>query len=321
MQIREYLILTTEGVAGTFDVSTTPAPTVLAIPLDGSNAFQGVPKPATWTVRGAYSGNKRFLRGTEKMEVDLKLKTHLYVAHAPTMLGWAFTEIGSAQTTPWTTTEPIGDLASVTLDHALMRSDGSWETRRFLGCKAASTSISASGEGQIVDLEIDIKGQVVQGNQYDSSVNPTLTPPALSSYPTDIYTFQGTKGAFTLGSVRTNYQDLKVDIKSTLFAPFDESNFVNRIRYRGRDASISAKLLVKASPDDRTTYEKQLAQTGSIVFNNAAKNHTATFTFNAQNFIDDLPHDLPLDKDFYWNMKIENFLDATAGEDFTVAFT
>lgn len=321
MSVREYVILTTEAVAGTYDTSTTPAPTVLAIPLDGSNSFQGVPKPETWTIRGAQSGNKRFLRGSQKMSVDLKLKTHLYVAHAPTMLGWALTEIGSTQTTPWTTTEPIGDLASVTIDHALMRSDGTWEARRYLGCKAAATSISSESEGQIVDLDIDIKGMVVQGNQYDGSVNPTLTQPLLSAYPTDIYTFQGTAGAFTLGSVRTQYQNLKIDVKSTLFAPFDESHFVNRIRYRGRDASLSAKLLIKSTPNDRATYETQAASTASLVFTNAAKSHTATLTFNAQNFIDDLPHDLPLDKDYYYNMRLENFLDPVAGEDFTIAFT
>ena len=86
------------------------------------------------------------------------------------------------QTAPWTTTEPAGDLASVAIYHAIARSDGSIKRRVYLGCKVDGWDVEVSEDGTIATLSLDISGSTPQGNQFDSSADPTaVTFPA----PTD----------------------------------------------------------------------------------------------------------------------------------------
>ena len=87
--------------------------------LDGGNAFTMRPRP-TRTVTVPYGGgfDVPAYMTADKQECKGQLTLILTVGQAPMWLSWAFQRINTAQTTPWTTTEPAGDLASCSIYHA-----------------------------------------------------------------------------------------------------------------------------------------------------------------------------------------------------------
>ena len=97
---------------------------------------------------------------------------------------WAAQTINAGQTTPWVTTEPPGDLASVSIYHAITRSDGTIKRRVYLGCKVDGWDLDVSEDSTIATLSLDISGSTPQGNQFDSSTDPTAgTFPAPTDSP------------------------------------------------------------------------------------------------------------------------------------------
>lgn len=312
MPIREYLILTTESTYGAYNSSGT----VVNIPLDGSNAFKAIPKPVTYSIRSAASLNKRFIRGTQKTKVGATLTTDLYSEQAATLLGWATTEINSGQTSPWTTTEPVGDLASATLDHAIMRGDGTFRMKRYLGCKVKTWRLSCDNHGDLTKIALGISVQKYQGNSYDSSSDPSLTAPAISAFPVAVYAFQHTAGNLTIASARTNFTSLSISGENIVQEPFDEGHFISRCRYKGRNIDFQVNLESKSTPDDFTTYLTQAAVSAQVEWVNGA--HSVTVNFEGSNYVDEYGEDHPLDADMYYDLHLQNYLSATAGTDLAI---
>lgn len=311
--MREYVILSTEQTYGTFNTGT---PTVLYIALDSSNAFKVEPKPVVYSIKSAGSLNKRYIRGSQKTKVDATLTTHLYAEQAATLLGWAATEINSAQTAPWTTTEPIGDLASVTLDHFVTRADGTTRSKRYLGCKVKTWAISCDNQNDIASLTLGLSIQKYQGNTFDSSSDPTLTAPTLAQLPVNVYAFQHSAGQLTIGSARTNYKSFSLEGKNNVFEPFDEGRFIARSRYRGRQIDWRSALEQKGTPDDFVNYLTQAQLAAQIEFVNGA--HSVTINFEGSNFVDAYDEDRPLDADNYTDLHLASYLNATAGADLAI---
>lgn len=218
MPVREFLIITPEATYGTFNSSGTAS----YIPLDDGNSFSGYPKPLMYKVKSAHTANKIAQYGSQKTGIQLGLKTHAYVALMPTLMGWGTQEINSGQTLPWVTTEPVGDLASCTVDHGMMLSNGTWDYERFLGVKVKSLSLTGSNDSQLLMANLAMVAKNMQPDFWNSSSAPTLTLPAATSYPTAIYAFQQSAGALTYGTVRSNYQSIEAKWDNTLYTPFDE---------------------------------------------------------------------------------------------------
>lgn len=313
--MKRFLRITQEAAYGTFPGS----PVSIYPRLNTPNAFRHMTTPGFWEIMSGSGFAVPALRGTQQASLRATLTTPLCATQAQFLLGWCGLRINSGQTSPWTTTEPAGDFTSCALDYAWTNFDGTLRTKRFTGCKVARWSVSASKDNPVCMLTIDVVGSTPQGNSYDSSVDPTLTAPADSVFPVDPYLFQQLKGGFTLGSSRTNFESFTISSENALTAYFDESRFANAIRIGGRRTTVDARFRLKASPDDRASYENSAALACSMVLTGYSK--SVTFAFNAQNFLSSVQEDYPLDAEVYYDGTIANLLDTTATTDFTMSFT
>ena len=322
MAAREFLYIVQESAFKTPATSPTLGTQAIYIRLDGSNAFTMRPKPIQVAV--PYGGGKAInaFRVSDKTECKGTLKCLLYADQAAFLLGWGLTFINNAQTAPWTTTEPIGDLASCAVYHAIQRSDGTIKRRVYLGTKVVGVSIDCSADSQIATLSLELQASTPQGNQFDSSTDPngtTFPAPADTSYPTDPYLFIHTAGYLSIASSRTQFDSVSIAVKNVIAAEWFENRYANIIRCFGRDTTLAANLYYKPSPDDRTVYESSASESVSLEFNNTA--HTLTFTMNAQNVYTSLDDDLPIDGVYMQKLTASNQWDASAGSDFTIATT
>lgn len=320
MAAREFLWVVKESAYKTKMASPTAGTDSIFIRLDGANAFSMRAKPIQTQVAygGGYATNAFTV--SDQIECKGQLQTKLYASQAKLLLDWAATPINSGQTSPWTTTEPAGDLASCSVYHAIMRSDGTYKRRLYKGAKVNSGSVEVTRDGKIATLSLDLQASTPEGNAFDSSTDPDATAfpaPAETAYPTDPYLFIHTAGNFTLGTSRTQFSAFKISWTNKMDPRWFENRFVNIHRFLGRESTLDATLYYKPSPNDRTSFEGLTAQSLSLALANGAK--TTTFTFNAQNVLKDLDDDLPLDKVYEQKISVANYYDPTAASDWSVA--
>lgn len=290
--------------------------------LDGGNAFTMRPRPVSVSVPFGGGVAIAAYRVSDKQEVKGKLQLKLPVSQAPFWLSWAGVRI-SGGTSPWTTTEPTGDLASCALYHAIQRSDGTYKRRVYLGAKVDGWDYEIGEASTVGTLSLDISASTPQGNQFDSSSDPTsgtFPTPADNYFASDPFVWIHTSGLVTIaGSSRSAITSLKVSCKNTLARSYYNNRFIQLLRWVGRTTTVATKLIYAASPDDRTAYEGLTPGTVSIGLNNGT--HGFVVNLNAQNVMDPLDDDLPLDN-LYWQSNTENNqYDATAGGDFALSFT
>src|SRR5271165_5801455 len=221
---REFLYLVQESAYKTPVATPIVYPTASAnafyIRLDGSNAFTMRPRPVMVAV--PYGGGVAIdaFRVSDKIECKGRLVCKLYAgALSQFLLQWAAQTINTAQTSPWTTTEPAGDLASVSVYHAIQRSDGSIKRRVYLGTKVDGWDLEVSEDGTIAMLNLDLLASTPQGNQFDSSTDPTATAfpvptDSPNQMPVNPYVFIHASGGLTVGSARTQFQALKLSSKN-----------------------------------------------------------------------------------------------------------
>jgi hypothetical protein len=332
---REYLMIVEESAYKTPVASpvvwTTSTTYGLAnasayyVRLDGGNAFTMRPRPVQVTV--PYGGGFAVdaFKVSDKIECKGNLNIKLCVGQAPFLLSWAASRINSGQTAPWTTTEPAGDLASCSIYHAIVRSDGSVKRRVYLGCKVDGWNLAVSEDSTVSTLQLSLSGSTPQGNQFDSSVDPTATPfpaPADADFPVDPYIFLhlgGTSFVTYAGAVRTQFTEMNISSQNALARRFYANRFIQLLRFMGRKTTVASKLQYPlAAQDDRTNYEGTLSETCSIELGNGT--HSVTMNFNGQNVLSPLEDDLALNDIYFQSSTSNNMWDATAGSDFTLAF-
>lgn len=315
--MKRSLTITQESAFGTYH---TTAPVVIHPRLDNANAFKVMTAPEFWTIMSGSGFAVPALYGTQTTGLAATLSFPLAYSQASFVLGWALQRINSGQTSPWTTTEIAGDLASCTLDYAWTNVDGTERTKRFLGAKVVSLGLTASRQDPVMRCQLGLVASTPQGNSYDSSSDPTLTDPADTVFPTDPVLFQHLKGGLTLGGVaRSNFQSIGISVQNRVKAYFDESRFASLIRFNGRTTTVTGNSRLKATPNDRSTYESgtAVASTNTVVFTNST--NTITFNLNANNYFSSINENFPLDEEIYYDWTLSNLLDATAGAD--IGFT
>ena len=324
---REFLFLVQESAYKTPVSSPVVWPTASAnafyVRLDGANVFTMRPRPVMVAV--PYGGGVAIdaFRVSDKIECKGRLVTKLYAGPLSAfLLQWGGQQINSGQTAPWTTTEPAGDLASVSIYHAVTRSDGSIKRRVYLGCKVDGWDIDVSEDSTIATLSMDISGSTPQGNQFDSSTDPTAVtfpPPTDPQLPTNPYVFIHASGGLTVGTARTQFQSLKLASKNVIARRFWANRFVNLMRFVGRSTTLEAVNFYAPTPDDRTSYEGLTTETTSFALNNGT--HSITFNMNTASVISQFEDQLPLNDLYTQTMTITNQWDSTAGSDLALAFT
>ena len=324
---REFLYLVQESAYKTPVATPIVYPTASAnafyLRLDGANTFTMRPRPVMVAV--PYGGGVAIdaFRVSDKIECKGRLVTKLYAgALSQFLLQWGGQQINTAQTSPWTTTEPAGDLASVSCYHAIARSDGSIKRRVYLGCKVDGWNVEVSEDSTIATLSLDISGSTPQGNQFDLSTDPTAAtfpPPTDPQLPTNPYVFIHASGGLTIGSARTQFQSLKLASKNVIARRFWANRFVNLMRWVGRSTTLEAVNFYAPTPDDRTSYEGLTTETTSFALNNGT--HSITFNMNTASVISQFEDQLPLNDLYTQTMTITNQWDSTAGSDLALAFT
>jgi len=324
---REFLYLVQESAYKTPVATPIVYPTASAnafyIRLDGANTFTMRPRPVMVAV--PYGGGVAIdaFRVSDKIECKGRLVTKLYAgALSQFLLQWGGQQINTAQTSPWTTTEPAGDLASVSCYHAITRSDGSIKRRVYLGCKVDGWDVEVSEDSTIATLALDISGSTPQGNQFDSSTDPSATTfpaPTDPQLPTNPYVFIHASGGLTIGSARTQFQSLKLASKNVIARRFWANRFVSLMRWVGRSTTLEAVNFYAPTPDDRTSYEGLTTETTSLALSNGT--HSVTFNMNTASVISQFEDQLPLNDLYTQTMTITNQWDSTAGSDLAFAFT
>ncbi len=336
---REFLLLVQESA---YKTPATPiiwpatSANAFYIRMDGSNAFSMRPQPVIVAV--PYGGGLAIdaFRVSDKLECKGRLTTKLYAGPVSAfLLGWAAQQINSGQTVPWTTTEIAGDLASVAIYHAIARSDGTIKRRVYLGCKVDGWDLDISEDSTIATLSLDISGSTPQGNQFDSSTDPTAgTFPA----PTDAqmptggatgpYVFVHASGGLLIGSARTQFQSLKISSRNVLARRFWANRFIQLLRWVGRSTTLEATNFYAPLPDDRTSFEGITGFTTaggytgtdvSLTLSNGT--HSVTFNLENNSVITTLADQLPLNDLYTQAMTVQNQWDPASGTDLTVAFT
>ncbi len=322
--MKRFLQLTQEGVFGTFHSSS---PVQIFPRLSSADSFRVMTTPEFWEIMSGSGFAVPALQGTETTGLAATLTVPLCYSQASFLLGAAFTRINSGQTSPWVTTEIAGDLASFTADYGWTNVDGTIRRKRFLGCKIVTTELSGSRDSQLVMATFGIIGSTPQGNSFDASSDPdgtALPEPADSVFPTDPVLFEHARSGLHINNVaRSNFQSLSFSVQSKCKAYFDESRFANLIRMNGRTTTLSGNSRLKASPDDRATYEAatNLIDANTLVFTNGT--HTITLDLQGKNFFTSIGESFPLDEEIYFGWSIKNQLDTSEtgnNPDFTLTY-
>jgi hypothetical protein len=330
---REFLLLVQESAYKTpvtsptvYNYTSPPStPSAFYIRLDGSNAFTMRPRPMMVAV--PYGGGlaSDAFRVADKMECKGRLVTKLYAGPlSQFLLQWAAQTINPTQTLPWTTTEPAADLASVSVYHAIQRSDGSIKRRVYLGTKVEGWDLEVSEDGTIAMLNLDLLASTPQGNQFDGSTDPTATTfpvptDSPNQMPINPYVFIHASGGLTVGSARTQFQALKLSSKNQIARRFWANRFVNLMRFVGRSTTLEAVNVYASSPDDRTSYEGLTNETTSVSLNNGT--HSITINMNTASVVTTFEDQLPLNDLYTQTMTVTNQWDPTAGSDLALSFT
>lgn len=309
MAMREFLRLTYESSYGTFNGSPGSGEQFL-ITLPGPNSFTMRPVPMRYTIRDPGGLNRMRLVGSNQLSLSGRLMTVLHPSQAEKFLGICLNTSGTRE-----------ELGSFTLDHAFV-SEASPATilyKRYLGCKCAKGSLTASNEGENQKFMMSL--DIVGSTPGTITVSDFATP-APSGMPSDLpYVFQNTGGNISIGSTRTQYRSVSIDWTNILDVLFDESQYASAIRFCGRDIGFSFTERLRTN-SDRSTFEGTTAVTSSIELDNGT--NSVTFAFGARTFFTAVDDDLQLSKAHYRTIKSAVFLDPSAasgaGTDLTLTF-
>lgn len=330
---REYLMLVKESAYLTPKATPVTWTTAVSygianadayyIRLDGGNSFSMRPRP-TGIVNVPYGGgfDVPAYMVSDKQECKGQLTTKLCVGQAPFLLSWLCSRVVGG-TAPWTTTVPVGDLASCSIYHATVRPDGSVQRRVYLGAKCDSGSLTVSESSTVATLQLNISASTPQGNQFDSSADPssgTFPSPADIDFPVDPFVFLhagGTSFVTYGGAVRTQFTDLTLTVTNELARRWFANRYLQVLSFVGRKTSVAMKLLYPlAAQNDRANYEGLTPETCSIELNNGT--HGVTFGLNAQNVLTPFEDDLPLNDLYFQSSTSNNQWDPSAGSDLTL---
>lgn len=333
---REYLAIVPEsafltpvhtpnlGTAYTYNANAT-TPNVFYARLDGGNAFSMRPRPVMVAV--PYGGGVAIdaFRVSDKVECKGRLAVKLYSGAALAsgtpglggfLMSWAAQQINAAQTAPWTTTEPPGDLASCSIYHAVAYGNPTaWATpyrlRAYYGCKVDGWDLDVSEDGTIASLSLDITGSQPAASDPTTTVFPA---PTEAMIPINPYVY--TQSTLTIGGSRTQYQSVKLSSRNVLAKRFWNQKYAQIMRLVGRSTSLVATNFLAqvpysgASTDDRTAYEALAAQTVSFELLNTY--HSITATLNTANVITTYEDTLALNDLYMEQITAQNQWDGAA---------
>lgn len=332
MACREYLMWHQDLSYGTAALSGGAPATgkYHYIRLDTGNAFDMRGRRITSTIPYGGGFNVPYLRVGKAANVAGTLKTILYYSQASNLLGWALTRVNSGRTTPWTTTDassvmPPGDLASATIYHAYMLPDGTFARRAYRGVKVASLRLECSADSPLVVATFGLVAQKHDpnsdmGGSDSAAIGTTEFPgPTNSSWPSDPVLFQESTGLLKIGSTRTQYQDLSIEVTNNLNPLRYESRFLQTCRMTGRAGMLTANMRLKGTPDNRAAFDALTAQDTEVSWTNGS--NTVKIDLNTAAIIDDVTDDLPIEGEYNQRLSVASFWDGANAGDIVFTYT
>lgn len=316
----EFLWIVKESAYSTPKTSPTAGVDSIYIRLAGANRFTPRPVPTKRKIQFGGGFQVPGYAVYDQWQITGTLEVELCYSQALLLLSWAGVRINSAQTSPWTTTEPIADLASCACYHATARSDdGSIKRRVYLGTKVHSWKITCNAQSGLAMLSLTLMSQKMQGNTYDSSSDPTsgaFPAPADTAFPTDpVLLLQSTVNvASTALTYVTGFEFTATNAMDPLY--FAGSPWIGFDRLRGRESSLSLDLLYTASPDWRTQYEALTSEAVTVVATNSVK--TITIDMKSDNLVDTLSDNLSPGKVYMQAVTFQNQYDTTNSADIAI---
>jgi hypothetical protein len=332
MASRHFLMILEESSYGT-PALTTGAPSTsrfsyVRLDQNSGNAYtlRGQPNWLELPRVDGYAGRgKRLALGGGTFGGDLTML--VTYTQAKRLLDLATIPVNSGRTTPWVTTDasslmPAGDLASVSIYEGI-DADGTVLRTATRGAKIARLRLACSAQSPAMIATITFAAQKVDpDNNYggSDSTAPSATEfpePSESDFPTDLVLFQHCGGAVTIGSARTLFDTFAMEIVNS-FDPFrGPNNFVQRMRFWGRESATLGFRNLLTAATDRTAYEANTALDARVTF--TLGNQSIAIDFNEANRIDTPPQDsLENGKTFFQELSIANYYDATAAADLSI---
>jgi len=318
----EFLWVVKESAYGTTKTSPVAGTDSHYIRLAGANRFQMRPVKRRVKVASGqgFAAPGYAVGGTWDVRGSLELE--LCASQAALLLGWAFTRINAGQTTPWTTTEPSGDLISCSVFHGIMTDTGTIRRRKYKGVKVHATRLASSAQNMTLMARFDLVAQKHEGNADDSSSDPDATAfpaPADTAFPVDPFLhchFTPTFGGSAIGYAQS------VELVSTpamdpRYPTGSGARFLGFDRLRGRTNTVNLDTILTASPNWRSSFDALTSDDLSLVWDNGTNSITVDLKDN--NLVDDLRDDLTPGQVFNQTLRFENQWDT--GNSADIVFT
>lgn len=323
----EVLVLCQESAFGTPVLTASNVDYTLSstfvVPTPESNGFQADFKPNLVDQPFGGGFDVPFDVVVSTYETKATFTTYGYPALVAFLLNAACVQVNSSGTTPWSTTEPQYDLASICAFHAVRMRSGTVKRRQFLGGKISRLNLSCSKQDPRLKVTGEIIFQKEVGNAVDSSsdVSSTVFPlPADTDYPTGPYLFTQTASNIIYTSTAlASYNSVTVTINNKLDVQYFETAYPSIIAFRGRETTVAMDLLLKSSPNLRADYQALTSRAFSVEWNNGTK--SSKIDLGSSNHITELPYDLPLGQTFMQKLTLKNRWNASASKDIAITNT
>lgn len=316
----EALWIVKESAFGTQKTSPVAGTDSIYIRLDGANRFTMRANPIKKEIAFGGGFAAKGYSVSDKIEVKGKLDLEFCYSQATMLGGWAYTRINSGQTSPWTTTEIAGDMASCAIYHAILRDDGTVKRTRYKGVKVNKATLKSGVGDTTTMLSLDLIGQKMDANSYDASSDPDGTAfplPADTAFPTDPLLFSHLTA--TVGGSGVSYlEGLTLDVTGQHDPRYFGGHFISRNHLRGRMATVSMELLYTASPNWRSQMEALTSQAATFAFTNGV--NTVTINYQSNNLTETVQDDLSPGKEYNQTVTLTNQWYTTGSADLTFTY-
>ena len=318
----EFLWLVKESAYGTTKVTPTAGVDSMYIRLAGANRYKMRPMPTRRKIIFGGGLSNRGYAVSDQLKVEGGLELELCYSQAKMLLDWSVTKINGAQTIPWTTTEPIADLASCTVYHATARNDGTYKRLKYLGTKVHSAKLASSPSTGLTMLSLGLMAQKHVGNVPDASADPVAAEfavPADTAFPVDAVLFNQltcNAAATPLTFVQGAELSIGNDMDPRYFAG---SQFISFDRFRGRTSTANLDLLLTATPNWRTKLESITSEALTFSWTNGT--NTILVDYLNNNLIDGVNDDLSPGKVYNVSVSYESQYSTSSSGDVVFTFT
>ena len=318
--VREFLMVVKESAYGTVMGTPVVGTDSFWVPLVESNSFDAdmVPDVVETPYGGGVDAPGEAYAGTWTTAGTLQCLG--YPALAKFLAAAAINRVNDVGTSPWTTTEPPGDLASLSVYHAFKYRSGTVCRRRLAGGKIASLTMSCSRQDPRLKLAVELVFQKEVGNPVDASSDPDATEfpgPDDADFPTGPFTFQHTKGNLLLaGTALASYDSVSLKVVNKLDPQPWENHYNGTCGALGRETTLDAALLLKATPNLRADMAALTKKSVSLEFDDGAS--SLKVSMGARAYLQKAPRDLPLGKEFQQKATWRGLWDTTNDTDLTL---